>query len=387
LPLLLAVAACSDTKPKVLSNNKISFGGDTDTPETFKFNFAYRDTAATSPLNQIVYLQGAADTKTTLVSTCNAAGTNCVCEFLKSDETEITETQSTDITYDQTGNYFRCNFPGTAAELATLAKVKIRNQNSTVVSAIYDVDTSLTAQKILGDDLNMNYLRTIYRFSCLFNFLQKAGTTSASFDCSDQSSLCGSIGSPNGDFCFLQSYFPYFLYSSNNTTNFDQKKTDQLYNNGYICGLQIKQYDCAGTSGTPVASFAVYGEQKGIFDTAVQMSPGPDAASSTYGYAARTSTFQGNTVCPPGLVRRIFYRAAVTPNTGWLGSNMTATTTSEVAAPGSTVADLGVFRVKGGDCSGTACTLPGTADGQMGTFPYSSTGETEFCVIPTSLLP
>lgn len=61
LPLAFALAAgCSDTKPKNLTKNKISFDNtDSNTPDSFKFNFAYRNPAATSPLHLTIYLQGA----------------------------------------------------------------------------------------------------------------------------------------------------------------------------------------------------------------------------------------------------------------------------------------------------------------------------------------
>lgn len=394
--VILALAfGCSDTKPKNLTKNKITFGDtDSNTPDSFKFNFAYRDAAAASPLNLTVYMQGATDTKTSLISACNLAGTNCVCEFLDASETEIIENATGGISYDQTGNYFRCDFPGTATQLATLAKVKIRNQNSTVTSAVYDVDTTLTAAKILGDELSMNHLRTVYKFNCLMNFLQKTGTSLTNFDCSSSGSLCGSPGSPNGDFCLLLASFPYYLYSSNAATNFDQKQSDLLYGAaGTICSLQVKQYDCAGTDGVPSPQFGLYGEQKGVFETSVQMSPGPNTSLSTYGFAAKTSTYNGNTVCPPGMERRAFYQTTVAPSASWIATNMESSyTVKQISTIGATIAPLNVTRVKGYDCNGSACTIVDTgvglvADGTVGSFNYGlDTTSTEFCVIPAGML-
>lgn len=396
LTILALAFGCSDTRPKNLTKNKITFG-DTDsiTPDSFKFNFAYRDSAAASPLNLTVYLQGATDTKTSLISACNLAGTNCVCEFLTSAEAEIIESATGGISYDQTGNYFRCDFPGTAAELATLAKVRLRNQNSTVISAIYDVDSTLTAAKILGDELSMNNLRTVYKFNCLLNFLQKVGTSTTNFDCSTSGSLCGSPGSPNGDFCLLLANFPYYLYSSNAATNFDQKQSDLLYGAaGTICSLQVKQFDCAGTNGVPVAQFGLYGEQKGVFETNIQMSPGPNTSLTTYGYAAKTSTYNGNTVCPPGMERRAFYQTTVAPSASWIATNMESSyTVKQVSATGTVPSALSMTRVKGYDCDGTVCSIVDSsaglvADGTVGTFNYGlDTSSAEFCVIPASLLP
>lgn len=396
LTVMALAAGCSETRPKNLTKNKLNFGDESsNTPDSFKFNFAYRDPAAANPLNLTVYLQGATDTKTSLISACNLAGTNCVCEFLDSAEAEIIESATGGISYDQTGNYFRCDFPGSAAQLTNLAKVRIRNQNSTVVSAIYDVDTTLTAAKILGDELSMNNLRTVYKFNCLMNFLQKSGTSSTNFDCASSGSLCGSPGSPNGDFCLLLANFPYYIYSSNSSTNFDQKQADLLYGTaGNLCGLQVKQYDCAGTNGVPVAQFGLYGEQKGVFETNVQMSPGPNTSLTTYGYAAKTSTYNGNTVCPPGMERRAFYQTTVAPSASWISTNMSSEyIVKQVSATGTVPSALSLTRVKGYDCNGTVCSIVDTAtglvaDGTIGSFNYGlDTTSTEFCVIPASMLP
>lgn len=395
LTILALAFGCSDTKPKNLTKNKISFGDtNSNTPDSFKFNFAYRDAAATAPLHLTVYMQGATDTKTSLISACNLAGTNCVCEFLDAGDAEIIESATGGISYDQTGNYFRCDFPGTAAQLANLAKVRIRNQNSTVISAIYDVDATLTAAKILGDELSMNNLRSVYKFNCLLNFLQKVGTSTTNFDCSSSGSLCGSPGAPNGDFCLLIASFPYHLYSSNSSTNFDQKQSDALYGStGTVCGLQVKQYDCAGAGGVPVLQFGLYGEQKGVFETNIQMSPGPNTSLATYGYAAKTSTYNGNTVCPPGMERRSFYATTVTKPAG-IDNNMDASYSLKLTSPTGTVPTAAaVTRSKGYDCNGSTCTIVDTnmgivADGTVGTHNYAIDGASaEFCVIPAALLP
>ena len=87
------------------------------------------------------------------------------------------------------------------------------------------------------------------------------------------------------------------------------------------------------------------------------------------------------------MVRQIFYRTTATPNASWIANNMQSTVVSEISAPTTVPTSLSLSRLKGGDCNNTTCTLPTTADGTVTSYAYSSTGETEFCVIPASLLP
>lgn len=396
---LAAFAGCSDTKPKNLSRNTSLFnGGDGTDPivtDNFKFNFAYRNGSATAPLNKIIYLQGAPNSKSTVISTCNGAGTNCVCEFLDASDVELEETDSTEMSYDNTGNYLRCEFDG---DLTQLAKVRVRNMNSTRTSEIYFVDTTLTLQKLIGYDQDINQVNTIYRYSCLYNFLQKQGTTELLFDCSDTGSTCWSGYSSNsrtsGNFCLLQSSFPFHLFASNYKNNFSEKIADQLYfadnpSGAFVCGLQIKQYDCAGTGGTPVKDFGLYAVENGVFTVPVSLTPGPNKTITNYGFAAATSTFGGSTVCPPGMSRRIFYRTTTTtaPSIGPTHNYPGTLTSTEIKAPGVAVPALEINKVGGGHCNGTACSLPGHTDGAITSYSYSTAGQTEFCVIDPNLLP
>ena len=391
---LLLFSGCSDvTKPKVLGNKKIEFSGnDSATPDTFKFNFAFRDPSSTAPLDRIIYLQGASNTKTGIVSACNSAGTNCVCEFLDSNDQEIEETDGTsaEISYDINGNYIRCEYDG---DLTTLSKVRLRNQNSTVTSLNYSVvvPPNLTVAMLVGDSLDLNLVRSIYRYSCVYNFLQKALTTSTEFTCLSSGSLCWSSGGSGGDFCILQSRFPYRLYADNKGNNFHLKPPDRLYFDGDTitgCGLQIKQYDCAGSPGNPEKEFSIYAEQTGIFDSPVQFSPGPDLSVSTYGFAAKTSTFNGATVCPPGLVRRVFFQTTTDTSSRMGGDSNypNGFVVKEVSDPASTApSDLEVNKVGGGDCDGSGkCTLPAQAPILQKKFTYASSGM-EFCVIPSTM--
>jgi hypothetical protein len=406
----LAITACLQSKPKVLGKNKPTFNrSDSANSNSFKFNFAFRDSTAAAPDDRTIYIQGSANSKTPIMSTCNSAGTNCVCEFLDSSGAELEETDASasEISYDQTGNYLRCDYDGV---IANLASVRVRNQNSTVTSSTLTVDTSLTAQKLIGDDLDVNLVRTIYRYECLFNYLQKQGTTTTSFDCSNQGSTCWNTAAPaaSGDLCILQSEFPYYLYSDNYSTNISQKVPDRLYNQGNsstICGVQIRQFDCASSSGTPVAQFGLFAQQVGIFDTAVQLSASPDASAITYGFAAKTSTFQGNTVCPPGMQRRVFYTATTAASTTFPApdnqeSNYpSGSAVKEIMHPVTpTFTSFEVVKLRGaqigagpavsGDCDGTNCTLPTVSMNTITSFSYVSAGAAqEFCVIPTTLLP
>lgn len=391
------LAGCSDTKPKNLGRNTVLFGDDGTDPgitDNFRFNFAYRNPAATAPLNKIIYLQGAPNSKSTVVSTCNGAGTNCVCEFLDASDVELEETDSTEMSYDNTGNYLRCEFDG---DLNQLAKVRLRNMNSTRTSEIYYVDTTLTLQKLIGYDQDINRVRSVYRYSCLYNFLQKQGTTELLFDCSDTGSTCwsgySSNGRTSGNFCLLQSSFPFHLYASNYDNNFSLKIADKLYYGDspspFVCGSQIKQYDCGGTGGTPVKDFGLYAVENGVFTVPLSLTPGPDQTVTNYGFAAPTSIFNGATVCPPGMSRRIFYRTTTStaPSIGPSHNYPGTLTSTEIKAPGVAVPPLEINKVGGGHCNGTGCTLPGHMDGAVTTYSYSTAGQSEFCVIDPNLLP
>lgn len=397
--LLAAFAACSDVKPKNFGSRQISFdgGNDSTTTETFRFNFAYVNSAAAAPLNKIVILQGAANSKAAIGSVCNLAGTNCVCEFYNGSDVLLETTDSTEMGYDSTGNYLRCEFDGT---LANLKKVRVRNQNSTKFSETYNVETpaTLTLQKLIGSDQDINQVRTISRYTCLYNFLQKQGTTELLFDCSNQGSTCwsgftNSAGATSGDWCLLQTTLPFHLYASNYENNYATKEADKLYfseGDGLVCKTQVKQYDCGGTGGTPVKDFGLYATQTGIFDTPLSLTPGPGKTVVNYGFGAAVSTYAGATVCPPGMVKRIFYRAVTsTAQTIGPSHNMPNTlTATEIRDPAASPLPLEVNKVGGGDCYGTdTCLLPTQSMGLVTNYPYSSTGQNAFCVIDPALLP
>ena len=207
-----SVGSCSDTRPKILGSKTLQFSGnDTNTPSSFAFNFALQDEGN----DNLFYLQGAANSKTSVVTTCNSAGSNCVCVFLDSNEEEIDHTTSAQIRYDTTGNYFRCTL-GSSFSGDNVRYVKLRNQNSTITSTNYAVDTktTMTLPKLIGSELEATKVRSIYRYECEHTYLQKRGTTEENFDCTDQgaANFC-SQGGGSGDFCLLKSNFPYYLWA------------------------------------------------------------------------------------------------------------------------------------------------------------------------------
>ncbi len=384
---VVTLVACLDTRPKDLrTNGRANLSPTaTNTVDSFKFNFAYRDAAAAAPVNTFVYLQGSTLSKSNILKTCNTAGSSCVCEFLDSSEDELEESDSTEIQYVSAGNFLRCQYDGV---LGDLAKVRLRNISSYTISEIYDIQTSLTAAEILGEDLENQYLRSVSRYRCVSNFLQKLGTTTSTFDCSTQASLCGTAGT--GDFCILQSSYPFFLYGSTRDTNYGNKMIDELYGpSGSICGTQVRRYDCSGANGTPTKWFGLYAKNTSIYSLAVSLAASPNAITELYGYAAPTATFQATTVCPPGLTRMTLYQTTTDTTLFDIASNYpNALVVSDINPVGTTPASIVTTRLQNGDCNGTACTLPATNDGALafGTFAYGAVG-TEFCVIPSTLLP
>lgn len=391
------VTGCLSTEVKnKTSTGKLSFSAtDTANANTFKFNFAYRSAGV-----KIAYLQGSSNTKTTMTSTCNSSGTNCVCELLDASNAIIETVQGAgSISYDSTGNYFRCAYVG-----ADPTNLRLRNQASTKSSAIVPVETAatLTITKLMGD-LSVSKVRGIYRYTCLQNYLNKEGTSAATgaFDCSNQATTCNTGATSN--LCLLQTNYPYFLFSDFLSNNFNLRPVDHLYNTelgGKVCGLQLQQYDCtvttSGTNGNtgPTVQLGAYSEQVGVFDTALSLVPAPNESTAVFGYVAQTSTFNATTVCPPGLVRQVFYKAtplqtsfsvpAPTVDSNYPTAGVTAT---EISSPTVTPASIQTTRLSGGACNGTSCSFNGVSDGVVGTTVYSSAAQIEFCAIPASLVP
>src|ERR1035437_8058250 len=183
----LTLTGCPDVKPKTLGgNSKIDFGSlDSGTQSSFNFNFALKGTTtgAGSSASTIVYLQGAPNSQSGLVGTCNFAGTGCTCEFINAAGGISYSTTSSDISYESVGNYYRCTYKG---DVTNLVKVRIKNIGGNVTSTDMDVAGAGTAPPItlgqlIGSGLDINHVRYIFRYSCQFNFLQKEGTTTQGF--------------------------------------------------------------------------------------------------------------------------------------------------------------------------------------------------------------
>ncbi len=418
LPLLaLLLGGCIDNRPKILgSGKKFDFSAfDTGTQSLFKFNFALRGDTTTrnGRATTEFFMQGASNTKAGMIGTCNLAGTGCVCKYLQSDGTTSAgpDSTSTNVSFDERGNYFRCNYTGTTPTAATF--LRIENIAGTVTSGNILVDTTgtggtLSLPKLIGTDLSVALVRHVFRYSCEYNFLQKHGTTTQSFDCIDQPVSCDPDNDTQKNFCRLVVRFPFFLFADTFASNFGQKISDRIYNGGggegKICGLQIKQINCAdgdGTGndgkGTPKKQFGLYGEQTGIWDTNVSLGAGPDLAPSSFGFAARVSATTG--ACPPGLVKRVFWQAGGA--TGIVTTDITPAhnftsllKATEVASPdvAATPSPFVITKFSGAHCNPsqvpTACQFPQSqVVTPVKSIAYDKTDQTEFCVIPDTVLP
>jgi hypothetical protein len=380
---------CLGNEVKVKGRNgKIDFSSvDGGTQSSFKFNFAYHATVSDTTF----YMQGTSNSKSGSIGTCNLAGTGCVCEFLDSNSAVLYTTSSSQISYDERGNYYRCTYAGSSA-IANVSTVRIKNNSGTVTSEKMSVylPSTLSLPVLMGTEVDINRVRSIARYACVFNFLQKYGTTTQGFDCTSQPVSCDPDGTVTKNFCLLQASFPYYLYSDYYATNFWEKLADKVYNGGgtdKICGLQIKQVDCTGAGGTPSVKFGLYGEQTGMWDTSVSLASGPDQLATNYGYAARTSA--STTECPPGLEKRVFFKTTVVTSDITPGHNFTSgLIATEVNVSTVTPAAFPIDKYGGGGCTGTAgCTLPNSYAGlAKASQAYSSAGQTEFCVIPSTYL-
>ena len=342
-------------------------------------DFRFRFVLLESGTQNRIALQAESGTEGTIARVCGATGADCACEFFDGAGNVLGHTTPAQITFDAAGNYFRCVYTGV---LGTLAAARIYHGATT--STVLPVSTSLTLHDIVGGDLDLNHVRSIYRYSCEQNFLEKDGTTTQSFDCSNQAKLCDT-----GNFCLLQARFPYHLYADTYSTNFAQKVADRLYNgggDGRICGLQIRQLNCADDAGFPTREFGIYAEQRGVWKTPVTLVSGPDYSAEIFGFAASVSVAGGE--CPPGLVKRSLFQVSVNTADINPGHNFTSGLIStEVRSPQQAPAPFHIVRYGKGNCDGTGCTMPVSFAGDAKTpQAYASAGSGSFCVIPDTLL-
>lgn len=408
-PALLATA-CLNIQPKVLGQQGLfdfsAFNG-SGVSGSFVFNFALLTTGSTNT----VALQGSDNAKSAITGTCNLNGSSCLCNFLDSAGNKLGSTNSSQISYDQGGNYVTCTVPASVTT-GQISQVTVQNLDGSVVSTALSVNTAanpLSLNQLIGSSLDANHVRYVYRYQCEYNYLQKNGTSEAGFDCTNQTVSCDSDGNTAKNFCLLKVRIPFFLYSDTYSSNFSSKIADKLYGTTAaptVCGLSIKQINCVesdvdptnggttDTFGTPVKQFGLYGQSTGIWTTSVSLPSGPNQASASFGFAAPVSTTTG--ACPPGLVKQIFYTATVlgstniSPNTN-VPASQTLTEISDPSTTPSVVhwAKLAGSGRSGGDCNGTNCVLPVSTNVSTGIADssYSNASQTAFCVIPASALP
>jgi hypothetical protein len=380
--LACSLTACLESKPKEHGKQKLNFSAiDTANSETFTFNFAYQETGSTN-----VYLQATANSNSVMLATCNSAGTNCACDFFDSTSTQLGA--SVTASYDLVGNFYTCAYGGAAGDL-TGGSVILHKQNNTKSSSAISIVNTLTPQQLIGSDLDANKVRTVYRYGCKYNFLEKIGTSTSStnFSCADSLNLCGT-----GDLCFMEIIMPFNVYSDNYSNNVDKKISDAIYNGGgsnLLCGTQMKQFDCtaaavgAGNEQTKV--FGLYGDQTGNFQVPVVLTPGPNLPNETFGFAAKVGT-TGN--CPPGMVKRDFYHASMP---AIADTTIPAMVISEIDTVSHVPDTVVVSERGGGDCNNAGvCTLPNdvvSVPQVVAPAPSYTIQNTPFCVIDPTILP
>jgi hypothetical protein len=348
-----------------------------ETPE-LPLRFAFADR---SDSRQVVELQGNVADAALFPKVCGKGAANCFCEFRDSSGKLLGKSGNEKILYDPDAVFFRCDIPGGISQdkISETRLVGPSGKASNWLRVKQPMELSLA--DVLGTGLNFNLARGIYRYVCESTYLEKAGTTQLIFDCSNQKQQCDE----NGNFCLLKTRTPYFLYSDSYGSNFSLMPSDRLYNSGFgICGLEIKQLDCV--SGTkPELRFGVYEGQVGIWNSALSLAPSPDNQAELEGFAAKVSKVTGD--CPPGLVPMNFYHADL-PTAAISGaSNLPTDLVVTDLGPENFAPDpLVVARVGGGNCDGTACTMPRDSAAPVATAPFQKSGQETFCVIPARLL-
>jgi hypothetical protein len=403
----LGITACLNTQPKVLGQQGVfdfsAFNG-SGVQGLFTFNFGLITQATTGGVTtNTVSVQGSNNAKSAIIGTCNLTGSSCLCNFTDSQGHALGSPVAT--TYDSDGNYLTCVAPNNIAGL--VSNVTVTNLDASVSSIVTPVTSTLTLNQLIGSDLDANRVRTVSRYLCEYNFLQKAGTSAAGFDCTNQATSCDTDGNPGKNFCIVKARYPFYLFADTFSTNFSAKIADKLYGTSAaptICSLTIKQINCVesdidpaqggapDTFGTPVPAFGLYGVSTGIWQTAVSLPSGPNQPAASFGFAAAVSATSGN--CPPGLVKRVFFTTTVDPaalpSSSNPSSNMVAQVATEVSDPSIVPNVFTLAKLSGGtggNCNNTRCTMPNSAlVSGLTTYTYSSANQTAFCVIPAGIL-
>lgn len=347
------------------------------------FRFAYRDPAVM--FSPTVVVQATAASRADLVRVCGKKENPCTCDFL--DSTHFLR-GSAPAKVDIVWGNLSCTLPD-SIPLRDASYVQVLFGRS---SQKLPLTTTLRPEQILPEDHDVNRLRSVLRYSCDFNFLEKIDgyTSPNSFSCQNTLQPCG-IG--NGNFCFLQVKLPFFLYSDNYSSNVWHRASDEIYNvggTGKLCGSQIKRFDC--TANSPVKQFGLYAERTEKFPARVMLTSRPEDREETYGYAARVNE---HGVCPAGMVKRARFSATVRPMPD---STIPSLSTTEISAPNSSPGKLSVTRQSGdgylpelggsgGKCDGTTCLPPMGPRESVEAFDYPASGTDTVCVIDPVFLP
>ncbi len=379
--------------------------GDTSASTKFRFNHAFRDDAnADAEIQSLVMVQGGSNSSSSIVAACNTAGSGCVCDFYDAANTLMGSSTAADPAasaftayYNSTGNYVSCFVPAALNE-DNVASVRVRNTNSTSISDPVSVFTTLNMAQILND-LNPLYVRTIFSYQCTRHFLAKAGTNYSGMDCSNQGV---------NDFNIFNTNYTYYVYGSVLSSNTSSRMVDLYYNQAStqsICGLWIKQYDCVNILDTPLAApslgtldveFALYAQQKGVFQNGLQLQASGVTGTESYGFYGSSVSIGGETVCPPGLEAWTSYTntldaSAIMPNSNApdvdvaLQSVDATNTLLQLASAAAPTAPY-YQRNGAGDCDGTVCTSPNAQiAAALGNLTTAASG-TIYCVIPSSAL-
>lgn len=379
--------------------------GDTSASSKFRFNHAYRDDASADlEIQSLVMVQGGSNSSSSIVAACNTAGSGCVCDFYDAASALLGSSAANDPAasaftayYNTTGNYVSCFVPAAVNE-DNVAYVRVRNSNSTSISDPVSVFTSLNMAQILND-LNPLYVRTIFSYQCTRHFLAKVGTNYSGMDCSNQGV---------NDFNIFNTNYTYYVYGSVLSSNTSSRMVDLYYNQAStqsICGLWIKQYDCVDILDTPLSApslgtlnveFALYAQQKGVFQNGLQMQASGVTGTESYGFYASSLSVGGETVCPPGLEMWTSYTntldaSAIMPNSNApdidIALQSVDATNALFQLAASAAPTIPYYQRNGaGDCNGTVCTAPNAQiAASLGNLVTAASG-TSYCVIPNSVL-
>jgi hypothetical protein len=331
----------------------------------------------------VISLQGANHGAGQLIRICGPEGKLCSCAFKDEQGNALGSTSAGTVSYEASGNYFRCPIPAGIAPFS-VAQVELRGPGGATSGVLpLKTEQTLTLPDLIGADLDVNRVRSISRYTCESTYLQKDGTTPSSFDCTNQAMQCGT----GSNFCLLRASSPYFLYADNYGSNFEEKPSDDFYNSSFggLCGLQIRRLDCV-SGGNPVAAFGLYEGETGFWKTAVSLPPAPDQPPAFVGYAAVPSPVTGE--CPPGLMPQVLSLVTVDTRNMRPSSNLPpALQSTDVVNPSVTPQSFLISLISGGNCDGSRCTMPNSFAGEAGEAHYSSAGKSVFCAIPAALLP